>query len=384
MKPRNKLIGMFMALVMTFQLVCLSAPAAHAADGIVSDDVPTYQFTDVSPDSAWYDAVYSLVREGVLNGVESDRFAPYEYITARQVIVTAHRLLGHEVSGEYFSGDMVNEAIGGLVLPVSLNADVPLTLQQAVNVLFRALGCLPACNSVAETLCSENRTFDFAVNVLTDLGVISSLHIDSARRNELITRGEYALLLDGCLSLLSDVNRSMLLITPGFGYIPINVTEKYQKDVVRTVGYMMNVPFNILRSYHNSEYTVTLDDEYIKSYSKEHPEYFNVVGLFVTSQKTIFMTTPFAVMHEMGHFAERFMVGVGDIEPCYLAEKDSCSDLLGSYAETNHREFFGEAFRFFIQEREDVMQMDLMRGVMPKTYQYFLDLEANDFVKPQG
>ena len=382
MKPRAKLISMLLALVMALQLLCIVSPSASAADGALPDGEPVHQFLDVSPDDAWYDAVYSLACAGVLNGVSPDRFAPYEYITARQVLATAHRLLGHDVTGEYFSGDMVNEAIGGLVLPVSTGADVPLTHQQAVNILFRALGCLPACNSSAETLCCESRAFDYAVNVLTDLDLMSVMHIDQARRNDLVTRGEYARLLDGCLLLLGDVNRSLLLITPGFGYIPIHATEKYQKDIVKTVGYMMNVPFSVLRAYHNSGYTLTLDNEYIKSYSEEHPEYYNIVGLFVTSKKTIFMTTPFAVMHEMGHFAERFMVGVGDIEPCYKAEKDKCSDLLGPYAMTNHRELFGESFRFFIQEREAVMQMDLMRGAMPKTYQYFLDLEANGYIKP--
>ena len=381
MKLRVNLISCLLAFALVLSVFGLVQPVAYASD-VDDSDVLIHQFYDISPNDVWYDAVCSLTDAGILTGMSDGCFSPGSFVTARQVLAMSARLIGRDVDEVYFSERLIDDAVFDFVLPFSIDPDLPVTQESAVVLLFRMLGGLPACNMTISVICDDSDMYDFAVNVFSDYGILSALHIDPLRKDRYITRGDFALILDSCRKLLDGSNYSNVLRSCGFGYMPIVATEKYVSRVYQLVAYMMTVPFNILQTYHDSDYGIVFDDEYILEYGREHPEHVNgVVGLFSPSHRRIYVSEPYAIVHELGHFTARYLVGVDDVKPYYEQEKDACVDVLGTYATNNHKEFFSECFRYLMFWKNDADKLALMREKMPSTYQYFLDLAECDYVK---
>ena len=384
MKSRANLISFLLAFVMTLSAFGALMPVAHASDADVLDaSVP--RFHDVLPDEPWHDAVYSLADAGILTGLSDDSFAPESLVTARQVLAASARLIGRDVDAYYFSERLISDAIFDYVLPFFVDPDLPVTQETAVVILFRMLGGLPSCNTSISVICGEDDLYDFMANVFADYGILQSLHIDPSLKDRYVTRGDFALILDSCRAMLDGSNYSNILRSCGFGYMPITATSRYAGQAYKLVAYMSKVPFNILQAYRASGYGIMFDDEYILEYGREHPEHVNgVVGLFSPSKQCIYVSEPYAIVHELGHFAAKFMVGVDDAKPYYEMEKDSCADVLGTYATRNHKEFFSECFRYLTFYQDDPEKLALMEDKMPNTYGYFLDWAERHYVKIQS
>lgn len=388
-KISYRILAWLLACICVLQAGFLTAPALAASSGGDADgtNAPAAQqdagpsisvpyFADVPADAPCANDVYELAQAGILFGTEPDKFSPDGSVTGLQVLVTCHRMLHH---ADPDIPVMLEEAVDSFYVSSGIDVDWDITKEQAVALLLRRLGALPACNNPKSVIYTDRQGYDYAKMVGEACGLFT---LDYANSEEVMTRKEYAMLLNRFRHLYFE--RPELFEKIGFDYIPVTCTEPYEKILPATWGYILNVPVDVLKAFHQSGYSVCLDNEPLIKYREEkyNEPGMDIVGLFSTSEHAIFVKTPYAVMHEMGHFVEKFMSGIEMSERFYKLEAGGCEDLLGDYAKTNHREYFGEAFRFFIRNRNDLMQMDLMRGVMPKTYQYMLDLEANHWFRP--
>lgn len=344
------------------------------AAGVAAAPVP--RFADVPADAPYANDVYELVQSGIIFGAEPDRFNPEGHVTGLQVLVSCHRMLAKE---DPDIPSMLEYAVDYRYVNPDIDVDWALTKEQAVALVLRRIGALPSCNHDGGHIYTDKQGYEFAQLVGQECGLFT---LDYADLTAVMTRKEYAMFLNKFRHLYFE--RPELFEKTGFDYIPVSAVERYAHMLPATWGYLLNVPAPVLKAYHDSGYSIEINNGPLIEYKEDHDMQagLDVVGLFSTGRFAIYVKTPYAIMHEMGHFVEKFMSGIDLSEKYYKLEGAGCSDLLGSYAKTNNREFFGEAFRFFIRNRGDVMQMDLMRGVMPQTYQYLLALEANNYLRP--
>ena len=95
MKAR-RIIGILTALVM---LVCLPAQTAYAAEGdpAIAETEPDLPFTDVTPDSDYYEDILFVYANDIMNGMSSTTFGEDLTLTRGMLVTILHRLEGEPV-----------------------------------------------------------------------------------------------------------------------------------------------------------------------------------------------------------------------------------------------------------------------------------------------
>lgn len=398
----NKLFSLLMAFLLSLQLFVVPGFSVDNTTGEPDDDasilvdnpidfiIPGEPFVDVMQGSVWHDDICDLYDAGIFFGVAEGQFAPYQTITARQVLVTYARMTGVDSSD---TNAIVRDAIDKRMLSMMAfsDPDGALSREEAIVLLFKCLGAIPsvepnwAVNLDLESdvyedpIYTTGRAFEFIINITRELGLFD---IDPVGPNLPMTRGEYAMLLNTCRKmLLQDANSPITQL--GFAYLPVSATENYKSEVPVLWAHVITVPIEVVRVYHAAGYQILLDNDYIDNLlTGSLSKVANIVGLFSTEKKSIYAKRGYSVVHEMGHFAHAFMAGHDDIEPLYDAEKDYASAVLTAYAGTSSKEYFAECFVFFAQHRGDVLHLSLMRELMPQTYEYFVNLQSNGWLKP--
>lgn len=102
------------------------------------------------------------------------------------------------------------------------------------------------------------------------------------------------------------------------------------------------------------------------------------IGATSYSQKAIYVSEPQATMHEFGHFLDD-QLGFPSSRTDIYGEAKHSGLFLRSYAKSSPREYFAEAFAFWINTQGNEKTRSEFAQYCPKTYQYFLSLEKNNW-----
>jgi hypothetical protein len=116
-------------------------------------DCPSKAFRDVSTGAWYHSAVDFAVKNGLMNGVAADRFAPESGFTRAMLVTVLHRAAGTpkakaapftDVPAGQWYAEAVNWAyetgIVNGVAPDRFDPEAPITREQLVTILFRYAG----------------------------------------------------------------------------------------------------------------------------------------------------------------------------------------------------------------------------------------------------
>lgn len=359
----NILRKIFITVIILMMTVLLTASAS--ASDIPFDDVPSYH--------PYYREIKYLSEHELIYGISDNYYSPNEYITARQWAVIICRILNVDIdennstdkfgikcleycfNNRYLSHDYIwgyDEPMyrGAIYLSAFKLFDIPVY----DNLLY------PDCNDVSGELVSGE--WRNALRVAHELGLTDSEHVIDH-----ITRGEAAKILYDLLT-----KRLILKKPPILDEIDI----KYNDDRIRLNYYLVELnqlPKNIIDEFNNNHWEYVIDSEYLDKYNKE----LNRESIAIThrTQRRIYIIDPYSTIHEFGHFLDNQLGFPTKHDYLYQVEGKNTT-ILGRYATKNSREFFAEAFDYWINFSNIDEEMIVFKNELPETYEYFKQLES--------
>ena len=186
--------------------------------------------------------------------------------------------------------------------------------------------------------------------------------------SELVTRDEAEDLLEQLATTDTEV-----IAPPIASQISIE-----NKDGVLLNPYLLElrkIPEPIIERFQQLDWTITLDRELLTRLGQDSN--VSCVGVTMYSGKTICLSDPRALIHEMGHFLHGVLSFPGSFERLYDLESENAAAILGKYAGTSSQEYFAEYFAFWVQCRNSARKMERLAQESPETYRYFSEMEGD-------
>ncbi|MBQ7822036.1 MAG: S-layer homology domain-containing protein [Clostridia bacterium] len=167
----------------------------------------SFPYTDITPDSPYYEAVEYMGKRGIMNGVSENEFAPETILDRAMFVTILHRLenapkiniqkFKDVKSGAYYSSAAAwanKEGIVTGVEPYVFAPELPITREQMAVMLYRYLGYKKLSQSEVGSTVSDSDISDWAksaVDYCVDRGIIE-LKDGRFLPKEPVTRAEAA------------------------------------------------------------------------------------------------------------------------------------------------------------------------------------------------
>lgn len=344
-------------------LLCLSlACSAQATDMI---------FTDVNSDSPWYDAVAYAAEEGITLGVGENRFAPDQNISVRQwavMICRAYHKSPKEIPNTEFGIDCVDLAFseGWLNLFALADPASAMSRQSLYESAFEVAGV-----DVYDYELYENQELDSQADVLIHIAADNGLCAENANPHDLITRGEAVYVI--------------YRLAQGIESTPIppimSEFEIQNKDGVTLNEYLqeiMKVPEPIVDEFAALGWAYHVDSNYLADLSLRYD--MNCIGATSYQKKIIYAGDPKSTIHEFGHFYHLVVGFPVEFDAIYEAEHENARKVLGDYATRNSKEYFAEAFDYWVVYQNSPNKLTSLQKAAPKTYAFLLELESGGWI----
>ena len=342
----------------------LIVPAFAASD--------TTWFVDVDQSSPWYEGVTYLAEQGITNGTGANCYSPDAPITVRQLVTMLCRAYGItealETPDENFGAGCVQYGYteGWLDMYAASEPDAQMCRGALYQAVFRAVG-LEVYNYALYPDGVLLSGYENCLRVGKELGLCP----EDTEALESVTRGEVAKLL------LDVLTQELQVAAP-----PLATEFPIKNNAGASMNdYLMElqrVPDCILKEFQKRGWTYAVDYEYLNQYNETYNG-SNYIGLANYGTKYIYVSQASATVHEFGHFLDRVLNFPAKHTALYESEKDTAGEVLRDYALTNKREYFADYFAFWIRYRNDAERMERLRAATPETYQYFTELEANNW-----
>ena len=351
MNKCNKIISMLLILVLCFSM----SNTAFAAESPV--------FQDVSLDSPWYEGVIYAASHGITAGTGNGCFSPDSNITARQWAVMLCRAYDKQVEekpGSEFGISQMKRAFdeGWLDVGAMLYPDIGICRRYAYESIFR-VEQIPVFSS---TLYAEAPEENYFVHIAKENGLCH----EAADALDLMTRGEAAQLI----YLMQTKN--IVVATPDI----LKTMNVINADGVNLNSFMLElkkIPEPILYEFKAQGWSYHVDREYVKQFSNRVG--MECAGCCSYANKSIYVKADYATLHEIGHFFHKLIGFDGISEDLFEKESDAAARVLGTYATTNHKEYFAEVFDYWLRHDDH----SKLEQVAPKTHAYFTALEKGNW-----
>lgn len=353
----------FATSVIVAFLLCLNlACSAQATDTT---------FIDVSSDSPWYDAVAYAVEEGITMGIGENRFAPDQNISVRQwavMICRAYHKCPKETPNAGFGIDCINLAFAEGWLNLSALADPAsaMSRQSLYESAFEVAGV-----DVYHYELYEDPELDSQADVLIHLAADNGLCAENANPHDLITRAEAAFVIyklaQGVKSTPTPPIMSELEIQNKDGA----ALNKYLQEI-------MKVPEIIVDEFTALGWAYHVDSDFLADLSVRYD--MNCIGATSYQKKIIYAGDPKSTVHEFGHFYHLVVGFPAAFDAIYEAEHESARKVLGDYATRNAKEYFAEAFDYWIVYQDSPSKLASLQKVAPRTYSFLLELETDGWI----
>lgn len=318
-------------------------------------------FSDIPSDSPYYQEVVWAYREGIVKGRANGRFDADSPISARELVVMLGRAVDKEEKAstpvEYL--ELLVERDVFLGVDTDFISTQKLTREKASKIIFKTFGV----DIYGEDFCYyEDGPDTFVVSSAIEYGFLDK----DAGLYSLMTRGEAVRMMYE-LSKYSD-SENMPEIVAAFE----NSFDKAGKEsnLMRYYLELERVPKVIRDAFVKKGWTLSLNADYLDNYNKANKVI--TVGRTQYGEKTIYAAAPGVIVHEFGHFLS--YVTDANTWNEYCEEASKLVAIADVYCAKSFQEFFAEAFRTYLSN-----DRDKMREQTPKTYQYFIELEARNW-----
>ena len=138
---------------------------------------------------------------------------------------------------------------------------------------------------------------------------------------------------------------------------------------------LQEVPAPVLQKFKAKGWTYTVDFDYMAALSKKLG--MSCIGATSYADKTIYVSSAKATLHEFGHFIDSIVNDSTEWEKLYQAE--ASESILRDYAKTNSREYFADCFAYWITYSGSTKHMEFFRDTAPQTYAYMEELVVSNW-----
>lgn len=351
MKKRKNILSMLLVLLLCFSMSVTTFAA----------ETPAFQ--DVTSDSPWYEGVAYAATHGITSGTGNGCFSPDSNITARQWAVMLCRAYDKQVEDQpdsAFGDSQMKLAFdeGWLDVGAMIYPDIGISRRYAYESIFR-VEQIPVFNS---SLYANVPAENYLVHVAKENGLCST----DANELDLMTRGEAVQLI--YLMQTRDIKAA----TPDL-LKAMNIVNADGVNLNSFLQELEKVPESILYEFNALGWSYRVDSEYVDQFSDRVG--MDCAGCCSYANKSVYVKADYATIHEIGHFYHKLVGFDGITEDLFEKEAAEASKVLGTYATTNHKEYFAEVFDYWLQH-SDHSQLEL---VAPETHAYFTALEKGNW-----
>lgn len=351
MKKRKNILSMLMVLLLYFSM------------SVTAFAVEAPMFQDVGVDSPWYEGVAYAAEHGITSGTGNGCFSPDSNITARQWAVMLCRAYGKQVDDLPDSEFGVSQMklafdegwldVGAMVYP-----DIGICRRYAYESIFRVEQIPVFSTSLYANDPAEN---DF-VHVAKE----NSLCAADADALDLMTRGEAVQLI----YLMQTQN--IVVATPDL----LKTMNIVNADGVSLNSFLLElkkIPEPILYEFNALDWSYRVDSEYVDQFGDRIG--MDCAGCCSYANKSIYVKADYATVHEVGHFYHKLLGFDGVSEELFAKESLQAAKVLGTYATTNHKEYFAEVFDYWLRHSDH----SKLEQAAPETHAYFTALEKGNW-----
>lgn len=330
------------------------------------------------------EAVAYVTERGCMRGYADGTFRPDAPVGLGALASVAARFLGTDLSG--------HDGVTWLTDMGYLDAGVVEANRAAVRpdvamcALGRAFGVLPMQSQSTEHLAYKpSDGAEYMRNAGIELGIFDWT-VNAILERDVLTRGDLAYLVYRMGSFRDEYPG---VTGYGWEYLRVESRDAYAYLVLDVWDDILIMPWAIVKHYHDAGFGIMCDDVYINhwaeanSYWRKGSNTF-VAAVFAESLGTIFVQDINAVIHEMGHYAEKFMFGTVEAEAAYPRERDAAAEYISGYASSDPGEFFAECFEYYVRAKNagNYADMDMMRERLPETYAYLANKDVQNWCAP--
>ena len=328
-------------------------------------------FSDVNEDSPWYDAVTYAAESGITNGTGKNLFSPDQNISVRQwavMICRAYHKCPKEIPNAGFGVDCIDLAFaeGWLNLFALADPASAMSRQSLYESAFEV-----ADVDVYDFRLYEDPNLDSQADVLIRIAADNGLCTEDANPHDLITRGEAVYVIYRLMQ------KEMLAPMPPI----MSELEILNKDGVALDEYLQEiqkVPGIIVDEFMALNWSYYVDSDYLADLSVRYD--MNCIGATSYQKKIIYASDPKSTIHEFGHFYHLLVGFPAEFDSIYEAEHEGARKVLGDYATRNAKEYFAEAFDYWIVYQDNANKLAGLQKAAPLTYAYLLQLESAGWI----
>lgn len=350
------------AILFVFQL---GVPVMAAENG----------YTDVSPNSPWYEGIEYVTEQGISNGTGNNSFSPDAPITVRQWSVMLCRAYNEaealEKDQAEFGTYCSTQAYWNGWIPMEAVTDPDQNMCRGAiyRSAFSVLD-LPIYNY--ELYPDGYFLYDTenCVRIASELGICEA----GKAGTELVTRGEAADLLYKMLTQEYKIEEP-----PAISDYPI--VNESGVNLSRFLAELKAVPQPIMEMFKVRGWKYSIDFDYIADFS--HIFGSTVIGVCDSGDRCIYVSDATATLHEFGHFLDYTQGWYSRRSSLFVEESAAADAFLRDYAMTDHFEYYAEYFVYFLSNQENPDRLARMQELTPKTYEHFAALAESNWGCPQ-
>lgn len=361
MKTKSRFILIFCLILICSSLAATAFSAPYSDQevsiSVLYSDVPvSYSYAD----SYAEDIIY-LTEAGITNGCGGGKFEPDRILTAGEFFTLLVRAFGDE-------NDLGNPVEACLNHHWEKRADLyassaPIMRQTLYEGIFNAAGIAVYNPGLfGGDYVSRSETYVYAAR---ELGLCDA----SASRADYITRGEAAYVFHQVLTQEYELDQPEIA-----NLIGLEFELEFLPEVSELLCRIDLLPDWILEDFHEQGWKLVFGDDCINDYDEQNQT--SSIGLTWHTRKTIYGSTPDAVLHEFGHFVYRNSGAdmIEQVEQYFESEKEAAGEIISEYAMQNVSEFFAEYFEFFILHQGNSFYMNELQEDTPLMFEYMLQL----------
>ncbi len=339
---------------------------------IVTCTAITYAYSDVTPDSQYYEAIQYVTENHISNGVGNDKFAPDSDITVAQFCTMLIRAFDYDIahSEQPCTYEIVRicseyDWVSDEYIQYNRNVHGPISKGSAALGIISALDVHIYDNRLYG---GEHLSYYYEA---TNVAKYNGIYSESDNCYDTITRAEaanliYRFITDGVQQEIPRIMQEFPVDNNRYD----NADEYYLK--------IMECPKEIRDKFISDGWTFMINSDTIRRYESSYGYPRGLfIGLTVYDDKYIAVESPDAVLHEFGHYLHDRINRDSEIASLYRSEGINNYEMR-EYARTSWEEYFADYFDCFIAD--PFMDIEEVKALSPQTYALFEELQSNGWI----
>lgn len=201
-----------------------------------------------------------------------------------------------------------------------------------------------------------------------DIAKALELCKEDAKWDDGITRGEVAYLMDVIIN-----NKLNVEVPEKFKDFPIMSSTEQNFDAC--YFYLDKIPESILEYFKKDGWKIDFSDAKVAALNDKNG--ITAIGWCDYNNKSIYVTVPRSIMHEMGHYLDDIAGNDREFKEIYMKESSIYNEVYNNgHKVKNEAEYFAEIFEEYIMNYKENINME---EVLPETYIYMKNLEKNNW-----